>query len=66
MIRPESEEEKSDAIHTLSSRPAYALPLLQAVEKGRIPNADLKDPDTEGGRGRFTVARILIVCTGDG
>jgi hypothetical protein len=36
-----SEEEKSDAIHTLTSRPAYALALLQAVEKGRIPRGDL-------------------------
>jgi putative heme-binding domain-containing protein len=45
-----SEEEKSDAIHTLTSRPAYALALLEAVEKGRIPRGDLS---------AFTVRQML-------
>jgi putative heme-binding domain-containing protein len=36
-----TEEEKSDAVHTLASRPAYALALLDAVEKGQVPRTDV-------------------------
>jgi putative membrane-bound dehydrogenase-like protein len=36
-----TDPEKADAVQTLSSRPAYALPLLDAVEKGTIPRTDL-------------------------
>jgi putative membrane-bound dehydrogenase-like protein len=36
-----TDEEKSDAIHTLASRPAYALALLEAVERGQVPRRDL-------------------------
>jgi putative membrane-bound dehydrogenase-like protein len=45
-----SNEEKSDAIHTLSSRPGYAFALLDAVEGGRIPSRDLS---------AFTVRQML-------
>ncbi|MFL5245345.1 MAG: PVC-type heme-binding CxxCH protein [Gemmataceae bacterium] len=33
--------EKADVIQTLASRPAYALALLDAIEKGRIPRTDV-------------------------
>jgi putative membrane-bound dehydrogenase-like protein len=36
-----TDQEKSDAVHTLASRPAYALALLEAVERGRVPRRDL-------------------------
>ncbi len=36
-----TEAEKADAIATLASRPAYALALLDAMEKGRVPRRDL-------------------------
>ncbi len=36
-----NETEKADAIATLSSRPAYALALLEAMEKGTVPRRDL-------------------------
>jgi putative membrane-bound dehydrogenase-like protein len=36
-----TEEEKADAIGTLTARPAYALALLEAVEAGRVPRKDL-------------------------
>jgi putative membrane-bound dehydrogenase-like protein len=36
-----TEEEKSDAIHTLASRPTYARALLEAVEKGQVPRRDI-------------------------
>jgi putative membrane-bound dehydrogenase-like protein len=36
-----SDAEKADAIATLASRPAYALALLDAMEKGRVPRRDL-------------------------
>jgi putative membrane-bound dehydrogenase-like protein len=36
-----TDDEKADAIHTLTSRPAYALALLEAVERGQIPRRDL-------------------------
>jgi putative membrane-bound dehydrogenase-like protein len=45
-----NEEEKSDAIHTLTSRPAYALALLEGVERGLIPRHDLS---------AFTVRQML-------
>src|SRR5262249_751161 len=32
-----SEAEKTDAIHTLASRPAYAHALLDSIEQGAIP-----------------------------
>ncbi len=45
-----SDAEKADAIATLASRPAYALPLLDAMEKGRVPRRDLS---------AFTVRQLL-------
>ena len=33
--------EKADAVQTLASRPAFALALLDAVEKGAVPKADV-------------------------
>lgn len=36
-----TEEEKHDAIATLTARPAYAMALLDAVEKGAIPRTDI-------------------------
>src|SRR5439155_18302455 len=45
-----TEEEKSDAIQTLASRPAYALALLDALERGQIPRRDLS---------AFTVRQLL-------
>jgi putative heme-binding domain-containing protein len=33
--------EKTDAVQTLASRPAFAAALLEAVEKGKIPRADV-------------------------
>jgi len=36
-----TEEEKADAIHTLTSRPAYARALLDAVEHGKVPRRDI-------------------------
>jgi putative heme-binding domain-containing protein len=45
-----SEEEKSDAIYTLTSRPAYALALLEAVEQRKVPRRDLS---------AFTVRQML-------
>ena len=36
-----TEPEKSDAVQTLASRPAYALALLAAVEDGRVARRDL-------------------------
>lgn len=33
--------EKADAINTLASRPTFALPLLEAMEKEKIPRRDL-------------------------
>ncbi len=45
-----SDAEKTDAIATLASRPAYALALLDAMEKGRLPRRDLS---------AFTVRQLL-------
>ncbi len=45
-----SDEEKSDAIQTLASRPTYALALLEALERGQIPRRDLS---------AFTVRQLL-------
>jgi putative membrane-bound dehydrogenase-like protein len=45
-----SDAEKADAIATLASRPAYALTLLDAMEKGRVPRRDLS---------AFTVRQLL-------
>jgi len=36
-----TDAEKADAIATLASRPAYALALLDAMEKSRLPRRDL-------------------------
>jgi putative heme-binding domain-containing protein len=36
-----TDQEKSDAIHTLASRPAFALALLDAIERKQIPRRDL-------------------------
>ncbi|HEV3340623.1 MAG TPA: PVC-type heme-binding CxxCH protein [Pirellulales bacterium] len=36
-----SGSERDDALTTLASRPAYALTLLDALEKGKVPRADL-------------------------
>ena len=35
------EADKADAVATLASRPAYALALLDAMERGRVPRRDL-------------------------
>jgi putative membrane-bound dehydrogenase-like protein len=45
-----TEEEKADAVQTLAARPEYALALLDAVEKGRVPRRDLS---------AFTVRQML-------
>jgi putative heme-binding domain-containing protein len=45
-----SDAEKADAIATLTSRPKYALALLDAMEKGRVPRRDLS---------AFTVRQLL-------
>jgi putative heme-binding domain-containing protein len=42
-------DEKADAIHTLASRPAYALALLDAIQTGAVPRTDV---------GAFTVRQI--------
>jgi putative heme-binding domain-containing protein len=42
--------EKADAVATLASRPEYALALLDAMEKGRVPRRDLS---------AFTVRHLL-------
>jgi putative membrane-bound dehydrogenase-like protein len=47
-----TEEEKSDAIQTLASRPAFALALLEAIETGRVPRGDLS---------AFTVRQLLAL-----
>jgi len=36
--------ERDDAVATLASRPAFALALLDAVEKGTVPRRDLSTP----------------------
>jgi putative heme-binding domain-containing protein len=36
-----SDQEKADTVATLSSRPEYALALLEAMDKGRVPRRDL-------------------------
>jgi putative membrane-bound dehydrogenase-like protein len=36
-----TESERTDAIATLAARPAWALALLEAIERGRIPRRDL-------------------------
>jgi putative heme-binding domain-containing protein len=36
-----SEADKSDAVTTLASRPEFAMVLLEAIEKGRVPPRDL-------------------------
>jgi putative heme-binding domain-containing protein len=45
-----TDAEKADALATLASRPAYALALLDAMEKGRVPRRDLS---------AFTVRQLL-------
>jgi putative heme-binding domain-containing protein len=45
-----SDAEKADAIATLASRPAYALVLLDAMEKDRVPRRDLS---------AFTVRQLI-------
>ncbi|HEY7426979.1 MAG TPA: leucine-rich repeat domain-containing protein [Gemmataceae bacterium] len=45
-----TDAEKADAIATLASRPKYALALLDAMEKGRVPRRDLS---------AFTVRQLL-------
>jgi putative heme-binding domain-containing protein len=36
-----NDSEKQDAVNTLASRPAFALALLDSVDKGRVPSRDL-------------------------
>src|SRR5262249_10051615 len=36
-----TEQEKADAIHTLASRPAYAVALLDAIAQGQLPRQDV-------------------------
>jgi putative membrane-bound dehydrogenase-like protein len=45
-----NDAEKADAIATLASLPSYALALLDAMEKGRVPRRDLS---------AFTVRQLL-------
>ncbi len=45
-----TDAEKADAIATLASRPAFALSLLDAMEKGRVPRRDMS---------AFTVRQLL-------
>ncbi len=45
-------EEKADAIQTLTVRPKFALALLEAVEKGTVPKADIS---------AFTARQILAL-----
>jgi putative heme-binding domain-containing protein len=45
-----TDADKIDALATLASRPAYALALLDAMEKGRVPRRDLS---------AFTVRQLL-------
>jgi putative membrane-bound dehydrogenase-like protein len=45
-----TESEKADAINTLASRPAYAMALLDAIDKNQIPRADVST---------FTVRQLL-------
>lgn len=45
-----TDSEKADAVATLASRPEYALALLDAMEKGRVPRRDLS---------AFTVRQLL-------
>jgi putative heme-binding domain-containing protein len=45
-----TDSEKADALATLSSRPNYALALLEGMEKGRVPRRDLT---------AFTVRQLL-------
>src|SRR5579871_3597039 len=47
-----TDAEKADAIATLTSRPAYALALLDAMEKDRVPRRDLS---------AFTVRQLLAL-----
>jgi putative heme-binding domain-containing protein len=46
-----SDAEKSDAVATLASRPRYALALLEAMEKGKVPRRDLS---------AFTARQLLL------
>ena len=48
-----TESERADAIATLAARPAWALTLLEAIERGRIPRRDLS----------VSVARQLLAFT---
>ncbi len=41
VYRQLTDSEKSDAVATLASRPAYAMALLAAVERGEVPRRDL-------------------------
>ncbi|MGL6095769.1 MAG: PVC-type heme-binding CxxCH protein [Fimbriiglobus sp.] len=47
-----SAEEKADAVQTLAGRPAFALALLDAVQKGAVPKADVT---------AFTARQILAL-----
>ncbi len=47
-----NDDEKADAVGTLASRPAYALALLDAVERGQVPRRDLS---------AFTVRQMLAL-----
>ncbi|MFN4260594.1 MAG: c-type cytochrome [Gemmataceae bacterium] len=45
-----SVEEKADIVHTLASRPTYALALVTAMEQGKVPRSDVS---------AFTVRQML-------
>jgi putative heme-binding domain-containing protein len=47
-----TDAEKADAVATLASRPAYALALLDAMERGDVPRRDLS---------AFTVRQLLAL-----
>jgi putative heme-binding domain-containing protein len=47
-----TEAERADAVATLTSRPAYAMALLDAIERGRVPRRDLSS---------FTARQLLAM-----
>lgn len=50
--RSYTETEKADAVQTLASRPAFALPLIEAMERGTVPRRDVS---------AFTVRQMLAL-----
>src|SRR5207253_11293624 len=50
LYRSLNDEEKADAVHTLTARSSYALALLDAMEQGKVAKQDLS---------AFTVRQML-------